>query len=342
MGTRTNEGLCAGRALRGVALAALAGALFGCATTQDRVTRPARSARGRMGFGVASTTQAQLGGSVSAFRTGIAGASAPGVEPGGGDFVWRVTSAGTSLELCHAGWAARPCRTALFDGAPNTLAPMLKFSLYPVLIDPVNLGRVGIVNRDGQGNVYVYSSISLDLKKSTVPTTAGYGVWALGGESTLHHCQLEGETPRCRAAKLPDGSAVFGLPISVHTYGTETREGVWFVGGARAGAPESKAPVGLLFADTVMHCEAKSGAMEAPSCRVAKLDGGPLKVAPVSLLGLAGAAPEGTRRVAALASHAIADGAAHRHVLWMQSDMDIVRCQAATGETPGCARAQIK
>lgn len=305
--------------------------LSGCATTEDRVTRSARAPRGRVGFGVSSVTQREFGGSIAAFRTGLAAASAPGVEPGGGDFLWRITSAGTSLEICHAGWAQRSCRTALFDGAPNPLAPMIKFSVYPVLIDPINLGRVGLVSTDAKGNVWVYNNLALDIKRSTVPVTPGYGVWALGGGSTLHHCQLEGETPRCRAAKLPDGNPVAGFPISVKTYGgAEPREGVWMVG---MSSPLGAAPnaVGVLAANALMHCEARSGAMEAPACRPAKL-GAEAVVIPYLDIG---------RFV--LASHGVEGAKGHGHVLWAQLEKEgIVRCQSIAGESPGCARAQIK
>lgn len=224
------EALLSTRALTlGAAVAALLGLLPACATTTETVRSPARSVRGRVGFGVMSTTQRQLGGTLSGFRTAIAGASAPGVEPGGGDWVWRVNKTGTSLDLCHGPWASRPCRTALFDGGPNLMGPLVKFSTYPVLVDPINLGRVGVVSTDAQGHVWVSGNLVLDVKNQTMPVTPGYGVWALGGGAMLHHCQLEGETPSCRVAKLPDGKPVGGRPLSVKTYGSgsDVREGVW-------------------------------------------------------------------------------------------------------------------
>jgi len=161
---RMGDALLSTRALRrGAAVAALLGLLPACATTTETVRSPARSVRGRMGFGVMSTTQRQLGGTISGFRTAVAGASAPGVEPGGGDWVWRVNKTGTSLDLCHGPWASRPCRTALFDGGPNLMNSFVKFSTYPVLVDPINLGRVGVVSTDAQGHVWVFGNLVLDV-----------------------------------------------------------------------------------------------------------------------------------------------------------------------------------
>ncbi|APR76984.1 Hypothetical protein A7982_02331 [Minicystis rosea] len=302
--------------------------LSACTTTSEGVVRAARAPRGRMGFGISNTAQHNAGGTVSMSRTGLAAASAPGIEPGGGDWAWRVTNTGTTLQLCHLAWTERPCRTALFDGAPNALPPFIKFGIYPVLIDPINLGRIGLMSTDTRGNVWVFSVMAHDTKNTTVPVSPGYGVWALGGGSTLHHCQLEGETPRCRAAKTTDGKPVSGLPITIKTYGAtgEMHEGAWFAG-ATPIAPGSF----LAVPDNLVHCDAKSGAAEAPTCKVAQLGSETIRISGLNPASVV------------LSSQVVAESASQRHVVWLQTDTAaIVRCQASASETPKCARAQMK
>ena len=206
------------------------------------------------------------------------------------------------------------------------MGPLVKFSTYPVLVDPINLGRVGVVSTDAQGHVWVSGNLVLDVKNQTMPVTPGYGVWALGGGAMLHHCQLEGETPSCRVAKLPDGKPVGGRPLSVKTYGSgsDVREGVWIAGGSFTVQLGLEAASGAL-----LHCEAKSGAAEAPVCRTVQFEGSGIRFTGLGPLSLV------------LGSHLVRQGDVERHVIWIEFGEDaIVRCQASSGEAPTCARVK--
>ena len=263
-----------------------------------------------MGFGVMSETQASYAGSLTVSRTGVAGASAAEVQPGGGDYVWRIVDAGARLELCHAGWATRPCRTTLFDGGPNTIAPFLRFSTNPTIVDPVNLGRGQVVSVDANGNGWVFGGLKADLDKFTMPATPGSGVWAFGGSGGLHHCQLEGERPNCRVTRTATGEPTAGVLVSIKTYADEgqTRDGAWLVGGTA-------------LAGGMQHCEVKSGGADPPTCKAAQITPGQPSLWAMSLLS----------------SHVVADRGRSAHVIWFQlPGGSIGRCQARGGDAPVC------
>jgi hypothetical protein len=314
-------------------LAGLAGLLVGCSTTTEIVAHPAHSARGRMGFGVAQSTDAGFGSSFTVFRTGVAGASAAGKEIGGGDYVWRLSNSST-LELCHAAWGASACRTALFDGGPNAFPAFVKVAVYPVLVDPINLGRVQMVSTDAQGSTWVYGSIAHGEDLTTVPVSPGFGVWAIGGGGTIHHCRLEPDAPRCRVAKAAGGASVTGLPVSLKDWddGGKHWESIWALMGL--------AIPGQL-ATSVVACVLASDSNEGPVCKPATLDGAPLTLQNASFFAALGGASGFDTPV--LASHLISDQGM-RHVVWLMlpDNGTIVRCSAHPGDAPTCVKAQME